>query len=212
MDRVQATELLDDPSLSGEVVARAYRALARTHRWLGNTGAILRALSRSQPPVHKVLDIGCGQGALLEEIRRKLHAEVIGVDLRPPPASAPVPILQANAVCDPLPRADVAVAVCMAHHLSDRELVLMICNVAKSCPRLILLDLVRHRLPLALFRIFVSPFLPRINAADGVTSIRRSHTPHELRKLVNVAVRGTSARVRHTVAPLYIRQIVDIRW
>jgi SAM-dependent methyltransferase len=212
MDRQDVTELLEDPSLPDDVAALAYRELARTHRWLGNTSAILRRLRNTRQPVRSVLDIGCGQGALLHEIRRKLGVEVVGFDLRPAPQSAPVPILLGNAVVDPLPPADVAVSVCLAHHLSERDIIRLIRNVSRSCRRFILLDLVRHRLPLVLFRTFMCPFLPRINVVDGSISIRRSYTPGELREIVNAAVDGSGARVRHTVAPLYIRQVVDISW
>jgi len=206
------TELLEDPSLPVEVVARAYQALARTHRWLGNTSAIIRRLRNSERPVRSVLDIGCGQGALLCEIRRKLGVEVVGFDLRPAPESVPVRILAGDAVADPLPAADVAVSVCLAHHLSEHDIVRLIRNVSRSCRRFILLDLVRHRLPLVLFRTFLCPFLPGINVADGLTSVRRSYTPAELKKIVDRAVRGSGARVRHAVAPCYIRQTVDIDW
>jgi hypothetical protein len=120
--------------------------------------------------------------------------------------------LKGNAVIDPLPRADVALAVCMVHHLSEAEIVGLIRNVSQSCRRLVILDLVRHWLPLCLFRLFVAPFLGQINIADGVTSIRRAYTPSESRKLVETAVRGTNACVYQTVAPFYIRQVIDISW
>jgi hypothetical protein len=63
---------------------------------------------------------------------------------------------------------------------------------------------------LTLFRVFVSPFLHRINAADGATSIKRAYTPRELRSMVDQALKGTNVRVVHTVAPFYIRQIIDV--
>jgi SAM-dependent methyltransferase len=209
LTRIDATELLEDPSLPHDVVATAYRDLARTQRFLGNTRAIFRRLRRD--PLHRVLDIGCGQGALLEQIREKLSVEVIGFDLRPAP-SAPVPILTGNAAIDPLPSADVALAVCVIHHLSEAEVVSLIRNVSKSSRRLILLDLVRHWIPFTLFRVFMAPFLHPINAADGLTSIRRAYTPRELRNLVDQAVKGSRTRVDHTVAPFYTRQIVDIEF
>jgi SAM-dependent methyltransferase len=209
MDRADVIELLEDPSLPEDVVANAYRDLARTQRFLGNTAAIFHQLSQDPGPVNRVLDIGCGQGALLEQIRQKLGVEVIGFDLRPAP-KAPVPILTGNAAMDPLPSADIALSVCLVHHLSEADVVNLIRNAAKSCRRLILLDLVRHWIPLALFRVFMSPFLHRINAADGVTSIKRAYTARELRGLVEEAVKGTNARVRHTVTPFYTRQIIDV--
>jgi SAM-dependent methyltransferase len=212
MERAEVSELLEDPSLPADVVAHAYRDLARTQRLLGNTAAIFRLLRKHPQPIGRVLDIGCGQGALLEEIRQKLGVEVIGFDLRPAPSSEPVPILAGNAAEDPLPRADVALAVCLIHHLSEAEVVKLIRNVSRSCRRLIVLDLVRHWIPLTLFRVFVAPLLDPINAADGFTSVKRAYTRKELRAMVDEAVAGSNARVVHTVAPFYTRQVVDIVW
>ena len=132
--------------------------------------------------------------------------------MRKAPALATVPILTGDAVTEPLPRADVALAVYMAHHLSGDDFIRLIRNVACSCRRFIVFDLVRHRLPLALFRGFVCPFLGNLNATDGATSIRRSYTPHEMRSVVHAALDGSGGEVRHTVAPLYIRQVLDISW
>ena len=212
MDRVDSVELLEDPSLPEEVVAQAYRDLARTQRLLGNSAAVFRQLRKATAPMHRVLDLGCGQGALLEQISQEFGVDVVGFDLRPAPQRSNVRIVTGNAALDPLPSADVALAVCLVHHLREDDIVAMIRNVSKSCRRLIVLDLVRHWIPLALFRVFVSPLLHHINAADGVTSIKRSYTPKELRQLVDEAVKGSRARVEHTVAPFYTRQIVDITW
>lgn len=212
MDRANTIELLEDPSLPEEVAVKAYRDLARTQCLLGNRAAIFRELRRNPVPIRRVLDIGCGHGALLDDIRARLGVDVVGFDLRPAPASCAVPILIGNAAIDPLPETDVAICVCMLHHLSKPDAVALIRNASRSCRRLIILDLVRHRIPMTLFRAFLSPFLHRINAADGMTSIRRAFTPAEMRALVDEAVHGTRARVRHTVAPFYIRQIADIDW
>jgi 2-polyprenyl-3-methyl-5-hydroxy-6-metoxy-1,4-benzoquinol methylase len=87
MDRRNAIEMLEDPSLSfsDKVLADVYGDLARTNRWLGNTAVILNRLREGS--VRSVLDLGCGQGALREEIRRRLGVEVTGFDLRPSPES-----------------------------------------------------------------------------------------------------------------------------
>lgn len=212
MHRSAESEILDGPGISAAEAARAYEELQRTHRWLGNTSTILRLLRRDPIPVRSVLDIGCGQGALLQQIRQQLGTEVIGFDLRPPPANSPVKILTGNAVTDSLPRADVALAICVAHHLSEDDLILLIRNVSRSCRRFILLDLVRHWLPRLLFNAFVGPLLSNLNARDGATSLRRSFTPGELRTLVDKALEGSTAEVKYCVTPFYIRQVVDISW
>jgi hypothetical protein len=88
----------------------------------------------------------------------------------------------------------------------------LIRNVGRSCNRFVILDLVRHPLPLLLFRCFVAPFVHWINATDGVSSIRRSFTPRELESLVNRALQGSAGTFRQSVGWFYTRQIVDISY
>jgi SAM-dependent methyltransferase len=206
-------EILDSGGQLPEVLERAHRALSMTHSLLGNHAAILRALKRDGPAVRRVLDIGCGHGRLLEKVRRQTGAEVLGVDLRPPESTAWVfPILKLDAVREDLPRADVAVSVCLMHHLQDEEFVEMIRNVGRACRRFVILDLVRHRVPLALFSAFAPLCLPKVNVLDGRQSIRRAYTQDEFRALIARAVAGTSGSFRHRVAPFWIRQMADIRY
>lgn len=213
MIRSTELEIMDGDGLSDDVIQRAYRQLNWVNGFLGNTSAIVRALKNDPLPVKRVLDIGCGYGGMLLQIRRRIAVEVIGVDLRPPPAgAAPFPILRADAVSDPLPEADVAISTLVGHHLSDAQLAAMIRNVGRSCRRFILLDLVRSRVPLTLFRVFLAPFLSHVNAADGMASVRRAYTPAEIAVLTRQALHGTPATSRHSVTPLRSRQIVDIRY
>ncbi len=213
LERSFAPEIIDNPNLPDDLMRAVHRDLTRTHRWLGNTAAIIAALKRDPLPIHRVLDIGCGAGGLLLEIRKKLRADVIGVELRAPsPNLTTITIVEANAVRSALPDSDVAVAVCVAHHLSEADYVELIRNVGRYCRRFVILDLVRHRLPLTLFCLAVCPLIHPVNAADGRRSIRRAYTPLEMRAVVNRALEGTCARFRHSVAPLYMRQIVDITY
>lgn len=206
--------MMENPELPDATLREVHRDLLRTHLWLGHVAALARAIRRDSLPVRSVLDIGCGDGAVLGELRRRLGVAVVGVDVRPPSsgAAAGVPILEADAVRDPLPPSDVAIAVCVAHHLSDEELTALIRNAGRACRRLIVLDLVRHPLPAILFRAFVAPWLNPINAADGVRSIERSYTPSELAALARRAVAGTGACVRLRVFPLWLRQILEITY
>ena len=212
MRRSFEEEILDGEGLPPETVERAHRALSLTHRILGNHAAILRALRRDDQAVLCVLDIGCGHGGLMETVRRQMGVEVLGVDLRPPEAGAGLKILKLDAVREALPRADVAVSVCLVHHLRDDEFVEMIGNVGRACRRFVILDLVRHPVPLALFSAVAPLCLPRVNVLDGRQSIRRAYTPEEFRALIARALAGTGGSFRHLVAPLWIRQMADIRY
>ena len=212
MQRSFKEEILDGGGQLPETLKRAHRALSLTHSLLGNHAAILRALKLDGQAGRRVLDIGCGHGGLLEKVRRQTGADVLGVDLRPPEGGTEVPILKLDAVREVLPRADVAVSVCMVHHLRDEELVEMIRNVGRTCRRFVILDLVRHCVPLALFSVFGPLCLPRVNVLDGRQSIRRAYTPEEFRAVITRALAGTGGSFRHLVAPLWIRQIADIRY
>jgi SAM-dependent methyltransferase len=213
MRRVNCRELLDGNSLPSDQVQRAYRELAHIHRWLGDTRYILSAIRHDPLPVRRVLDVGCATGVMLAEVQRRLAVEAIGVDLNPRVRSAPhLRIVRADAVHEPLPHADVAFSMHVVHHLGESELQAMIRNVGRYCRRFLILDLVRHPLPLALFRVFVGPLVSYVTKSDGEASIRRSYTASELSRLTSAALSGTGASFRQRVSPIYFRQLVDISY
>jgi SAM-dependent methyltransferase len=213
MHRSFDPEILDADGIPEEVAEQAHQHLLRTHKLLGNIRTLVDQVRRDPLPIRRVLDIGCGHGGILLQVQRQLGVEAVGVDLKPPARlSRPFPIFRADAARDPLPEADVAICVCLAHHLPEGELIDMIRNVGRSCRRFVILDLVRNRVPLTLFKTFAPLFVSPLNVSDGCQSIRRAYTPAELRAAINRALSGTSGRFHHSVAPLAIRQIVDISY
>lgn len=211
MERSFEREILEGNGIPEAAASRSYRELAIIHRLLGNTRYLIRALRNDPLPVRRVLDIGCGRGDVLGCVTRALGVEGIGIDLSTSQKGA-LPILKADAVHDLLPDADVAYSTFVAHHLCDGNLIRMVRNVGRSCRRFIMLDVVRCCVPLALFRICVAPFVSATTAADGQTSIRRAYTASELSAVVARALDGTHASFRHAVAPLWVRQLVDISY
>jgi hypothetical protein len=232
MRRLDERELLENEDLDPPTVARAYRESQYTHRLLGNTSAVLRLLRRDcEPsaapgaPTSRPLHWGwlpiASWTLVAGRARSCLRFAIVWESMgsasiyTPAPADSAVPILTGNAVTDPLPAAHVAVCLLMAHHLTEPELAQLIRDVPRCCDRLILLDPVRHPVPLALFRAFVAPLHCRINALDGQTSIRRAFTVSEMGKIVNQALATGSrpvTRHQHNVGPLWIRQVTDISW
>jgi 2-polyprenyl-3-methyl-5-hydroxy-6-metoxy-1,4-benzoquinol methylase len=203
VERSQEAEIMDHPDCPEELLEAGYRDLMRIHRWLGDLRAMARAVAANPRPVRRVLDVGCGRGGVMRALEQRLGVETVGVDVRPWPG-----VLALDATRDPLPEADVAISVHVAHHLSEEDLVRLIQNVRRASPRFILMDLVRSRLPLTLFRLFVAPLVCDVVRHDGAVSVRRAFTPEEMKMIVARAVGGAPFRQR--VAPLCIRQVIEI--
>jgi SAM-dependent methyltransferase len=202
---------MDSPDIVGPVLEKFHRDLERIHWFLGSYPTIERFLKQDGRPVRKVLDIGCGGGALLAYLRRRMGVEVIGVDPKPG-LSGDVPIIAADAITERLPEADVAVSSLVAHHLTPEQNVALIRNVGRSCGRFLILDLIRHPMPLVLFSVFLCPLIGKEAAVDGRQSIRRAFTPAEFGELVQAALAGTSGEFSIDVSPFLSRQVVDIRY
>ena len=210
MNRSLESELMDSPDVSGPVLDRFHRDLNFVNRCLGTFPTIERFIRNDDQPVRRVLDIGCGGGALLEYLRARMNVEVVGVD-RKPPANARVRIIEADAVTGKLPEADVAVCTLTAHHLTPEQIVALIRNVSRSSRRFIIHDLIRHPLPLVLFTMFLCPLIGREAAVDGRLSIRRAYTAEEFEAMARTAMAGSGA-LTTDVSLFRSRQILDIRF
>ena len=204
-------ELMDSPAVNGPVLEKFHRDLERVHFLLGSYPTLARFIRNDALSVRSVLDIGCGGGALLVYLRRKLGVEVTGIDPKPG-HSDEVNIIAADAITERLPVADVAVCSFVAHHLTPEENIALIRNVSRSCRRFLILDLVRHPMPLWLFSIFICPLIGKEAAVDGRQSVRRAYTPLEFREIVQTAIAGTSATFTTDVSPFLSRQVIDIRF
>jgi len=202
---------MDSPDLTGPVLDKFHRDLNFVNKLLGTFPTIERFIRNDDQPIHRILDVGCGGGALLAYLHRRMGVDVIGVDQKPP-ATTSVPVIQADAVMDKLPDADVAVCTLTAHHLTPEQIIALIRNVSRSCRRFIIHDLIRHPLPLALFTVFLCPLIGHEAAADGRLSIRRAYTPQELADMARTSLAGTNGSFTTDVSPVRSRQIVDIRF
>jgi SAM-dependent methyltransferase len=198
---------MDGGKVSAEVRRKFHADLRLIHRFMGNGSMIVERLRGEK----SVIDIGCGDGELLAFVRERTGATVQGVDLVEQP-EALVPVIRADATRDPLPVADVAISSLVIHHLTPQQAIDMIRNVGRSCGRFVILDLVRHPLPLWLYTIFLCPFLSRVGAADGRQSVRRAFTGPEMRELVSRALEGTPGRFEQWVSRFAARQVIDIRY
>jgi len=202
---------MDSPEVKGPVLEKFHRDLNFVNKCLGTFPTIERFIRNDDKPVRRIVDIGCGGGALLEYLHQRTGVEVVGIDKKPPD-QANVQIIAADAVTEPLPHADVAVCCLTAHHLTPEQIIALIQNVSRSCRRFIIQDLIRHPLPMVLFTLFLCPLIGREAAVDGRQSIRRAYTPEEFAEMVRTALAGTAATFTTDVSPFLSRQIIDIKF
>src|SRR3954471_10369345 len=96
-------EIMDSDDLSEAVRAQFHKDLKLVHRLLGGLRSVVERIQKTTEPVRSVIDIGCGDGAVLAHIRDKVGAEVTGIDLRPPDQNSyGITILQRDATRDEL--------------------------------------------------------------------------------------------------------------
>ena len=67
-------EYMDSDEVSEPDRAAFHRDLALVHRFLGTEASLLNRIRRGSEPVRSVIDIGCGDGAVLSRIRQATGA------------------------------------------------------------------------------------------------------------------------------------------
>lgn len=213
--RRNGTEILDGGDLDPRVVRRSMGDVARANAMFGGVSALLAELQPallSLAPVATLLDVGSGLGDI--PARARARARASGVELRTIGADIALELAAASgarvgaAVCADalqLPFADRSfdIVTCsqVLHHFpgaSGTALLREMNRVARV--RVIVSDLRRSWMAAAGLWIASFPLLFHpISRHDGVVSVLRGFTPHELAQLVDQAV-GAKAPVSRRFA------------
>ncbi|MGZ6971284.1 MAG: methyltransferase domain-containing protein [Thermoanaerobaculia bacterium] len=183
------------------------------HRHWGASRALVRHLAtrlRADGRPASILDVGAGSGSVARRLRTTLSGRaravrVTALDVqwrhlaagRSSQAPHSVPLVAADAFRLPFPdRAfDVAVSTLFFHHFSpeeNREILAELLRVARV--GFAILDLRRHRIPLAVFALAGRTLLrSRVSVLDGTASVRQAYTTDEARVIARAV--APSARV-----------------
>ncbi len=138
-----------------------------------------------------LLDVGCGDGALLAAIAKKLpECKSLGIDISDEAIQHATRYRQANlnfSCTQILQPADIIMANLVCHHMTNSELEEFLHQAYQKAGRLVLInDLQRHKVAKALFGLLSGPlFSNRLISLDGITSIERGFHKHELKGLLN---------------------------
>jgi ubiquinone/menaquinone biosynthesis C-methylase UbiE len=209
MQRIDAPEILDFDSCSPADVEISMHDLGRVNRWFGGVATTQKMVEHvaqvSGMKRFSILEVAAGSGEVPEMVRRKLARRGITLDVTlldrsrshlpgKNHAEANHAGLNRGIVADALalPFGDGAfdLVSCnlFAHHLNAQQLAQFVREALRVSRRAVLInDLVRHPLHLALVYASFPLMRSRVAWLDGLTSVRRAYVPDEIRSALGSA-------------------------
>jgi ubiquinone/menaquinone biosynthesis C-methylase UbiE len=214
MQRVDAPEILDSESCPEEEVQAALQTLDRINRWFGGVSTtqklVERAAVASGEKHFSLLEVAAGSGKVPVAVQQKLasrgiHLDVMLLDRIPSHLpgrrgaqggrdskkwlSRPDSVV-GDALALPFGDESFDFVSCnlFAHHLTPLQLGQFIREALRaSRVALLINDLIRHPLHLALVYASYPMMGSRVAWRDGLTSVRRAYVPEEIRGIVTSA-------------------------
>ena len=196
MHRSVTPEILDSPDCPPSEVVKSLRDLSRINRWFGGVATTRKMIERVAAVTGKkhftVLEVAAGHGEVPRLAAQRLARKRISLDLTYLDR-APSHLLPGNhsVVSDALalPFADNAFDLVssslFAHHLEPEELA-RFANEALRVSRCAVLinDLIRHPLHLALVYAGFPLMRSYVSRVDGVASVRRAYVLEEMQGII----------------------------
>lgn len=204
MKRVAIPELLDTDSGSPAEIAASLSDLNRINRWFGGistTTSMIRLVTQ-QTGLRSIslLDVAAGSGYVSEKARRKLVRD--GIELKVTLLDrAPSHLINGNravagdVLALPFHDAsfDLVGSVIFLHHLPPDQVIQSVNEALRVCHTAVIInDLVRHPVHLALVYAGYPLFRSRITHHDAPASVRQAYTEAEMQDLLK---RTSASRV-----------------
>ncbi|MGA9981041.1 MAG: methyltransferase domain-containing protein [Candidatus Sulfotelmatobacter sp.] len=221
MKRVDTPELLDSDACSPEDVQTSLRDIGRMNRWFGGVATtqkliehVARATGRR---TFSLLEVAAGTGEVSHIVRERLARQGITLDITlldrawthlPKRAGAIV----ADALALPFRDSAFDLVSCnlFAHHLAPDALARFAVEAFRVSRRAVLInDLVRNPLHLALVYAAFPLMRSAISRVDGVASVRRAYVPEELREVISS---GAEPAARVDISRHFLFRMGAIVW
>lgn len=200
------SEIMDDFDLKGAELRRTLQDLENINSWLGGntiTKAGINKLNISKAEPIKIVDIGCGNGAMLRELsiwgkRKGFNFELIGVDANPYAIEIAeelsedfenVTFLCQNIFSEEFRKTEYDILLCTLtlHHFKDSQIPELLHQFyEQSRVGIVINDLQRSKKAYSLFKAFCAVFVNNeIARKDGLISILRGFKKSDIEKYMN---------------------------
>jgi hypothetical protein len=200
--RSDATEIMDDFSISGKILHKTLDTLANINKWLGGNKVTLNGLKKviknhpKNVPI-TIIDLGCGGGDILRKVSKYGKKEgyifkLVGVDANKDTVhyarelSKDYPEISFVA-CDIFSDAfeslqyDVVLTTLFLHHFKEDQIISMLSSLKKKAKLgIVINDLHRSFMAYCLFKLVCITIKNKMIIEDGLTSILRGFKRDEL--------------------------------
>ena len=222
MQRVDEPEILDSDACSPADVEATLLDLGRVNRWFGGVATtqkmVERAARASGEKNLSLLEVAAGSGEVPELVRKRLARRGITLDLTLLDRQrSHLPVGNHSVVGDALALPfgngafDLVSCSLFAHHLNAQQLAQFVREGLRVSRQAVLInDLIRHPLHLALAFAGYPIMRSRVAWLDGLTSVRRAYVPEEIRSLLASASSQADARVE--ISRNYLFRMGVIVW
>ena len=205
MRRTVTAEILDSPDCPPEEVALSLHDLGRINRWFGGVSTSQSLIERvarvTGSKRFSLLEVAAGFGDVPKTVernlaRRGIELEITLLDLVRSHLLPGDRTLVADALALPFHDDAFDLVSCnlFVHHLEPDDVRRFAREALRVSRRAVLInDLVRDRLHLALVYSGFPLMKSRASRADGVASVRRAYVPEEMRDLITSVFPNGSA-------------------
>jgi hypothetical protein len=203
MQRISQQEILDSDACPPVEVEASLRDLGRINRWFGGVATtrwmIERVASATRQKSFSVLEVAAGFGevpkAAGQQLARKgIVLEVTHLDRVRSHLLQGERAVVANALALPFQDGSFDLVSCslFAHHLEPADLACFTREGLRVSRRAVLInDLIRHPLHLALVYAGFPLMRSYVSRVDGLASVRRAYVPGEMRQILSSGIEST---------------------
>ncbi|MDT0651516.1 methyltransferase domain-containing protein [Autumnicola edwardsiae] len=211
--RTEEEEVMDDFDLSGKELKNTLRDLDNINKWLGGNNITIQGVKKLLENVPKekqveIVDVGCGNGAILREIAKwgRKHNQKLrlsGIDANPHAIEIAeemshdfpeVTFRTLNIFSEEFQREEYDIILCTLtlHHFKNPDIVKLLNSFYhQSHIGIVINDLHRSKAAYRLFQAFCSVFIDNeIARKDGLISILRGFKKEDIEKLASQVPSG----------------------